>query len=138
MNHLKDQEDVEFAYKVRRAMHESSEQLSPETLSRLAKSRELALSQKKEDSPLKSLAFNAMLAGNLGGSVSQRKTRLTKLSLLLPLAALLVGLYGIYTHIEEQQIQDLAEIDSKVLTEEVPPDAYLDEGFNAYLQKTEE
>jgi hypothetical protein len=138
MNHLKDQENVEFAYKVRRAMHESSEQLSPETLARLASAREIALSRKKQDSPLAVSVLNTKLAGSFGGSASHRKTRLTKLSLLLPLATLVLGLIGIYMHNQEQQSQDLAEIDSKVLVDEVPPDAYLDEGFNAYLQKSEE
>ena len=48
---------------------------------------------------------------------------------------LAVGLYGIYEHEQQQQINDLAEIDAAVLVDELPPDAYVDNGFNAYLNK---
>jgi hypothetical protein len=51
---------------------------------------------------------------------------------------LIVGLFGIYEYEQNQRINDLAEIDAAVLVDELPPDAYLDTGFTAYLDKTEE
>lgn len=134
MTYAKDKEEIDFAYKVRRAMTESSENLPEATLERLATARQLALSRQKQAEPSRALAFSGVLAGNNGVSFSQ-KNWVKKMWLALPLLVLMVGLYGIYEYEQEQQINDLAEIDAAVLVDELPPDAYLDNGFNAYLNK---
>jgi hypothetical protein len=134
MTYAKDKEEIDFAYKVRRAMTESSEKLPETTLERLATARQLALSRQKQAEPSRALAFGGVLAGSNGVSFSQ-KNWVKKMWLVLPLLALMVGLYGIYEYEQEQQINDLAEIDAAVLVDELPPDAYLDNGFNAYLNK---
>lgn len=134
MTYAKDKEEIDFAYKVRRAMTESSENLPEATLERLATARQLALSRQKQAEPSRALAFGGVLAGSNGVSFSQ-KNWIKKMWLALPLLVLMVGLYGIYEYEQEQQINDLAEIDAAVLVDELPPDAYLDNGFNAYLNK---
>jgi hypothetical protein len=134
MTYAKDKEEIDFAYKVRRAMTESSEQLPEATLERLASARQLALSRQKQAEPSRALAFGGVLAGSNGVSFSQ-KNWIKKSWLALPLLVLMLGLYGLYEHEQEQQINDLAEIDAAVLVDELPPDAYLDSGFNAYLNK---
>jgi len=134
MTYAKDKEEIDFAYKVRRAMTESSENLPEATLERLATARQLALSRQKQAEPSRALAFGGVLAGSNGISFSQ-KNWIKKMWLALPLLVLMVGLYGIYEYEQEQQINDLAEIDAAVLVDELPPDAYLDNGFNAYLNK---
>lgn len=134
MTYAKEKEEIDFAYKVRRAMSESSEKLPEATLERLAAARQLALSRKKEAEPSRALAFGGVLAGSNGVSISQ-KTWFNKSWFALALLVLLAGLYGLYEYEQEQQINDLAEIDAAVLVDELPPDAYLDSGFNAYLNK---
>jgi hypothetical protein len=134
MSYAKDKEEIDFAYKVRRAMTESTENIPQATLDRLASARALALSKQKEEGPVAVLAFGGILAGNNGTSISQ-KSWVKKLALALPILALIIGLYGIYEHEQQQQINDLAEIDAAVLVDELPPDAYVDNGFNAYLNK---
>lgn len=134
MTYAKEKEEIDFAYKVRRAMSESSEKLPEATLERLAAARQLALSRKKEAEPSRALAFGGVLAGSNGVSFSQ-KTWFNKSWFVLALLVLLAGLYGLYEYEQEQQINDLAEIDAAVLVDELPPDAYLDSGFNAYLNK---
>ncbi len=134
MTYAKDKEEIDFAYKVRRAMTESSENLPEATLERLATARQLALSRQKQAEPSRAMAFGGVLAGSNGVSFSQ-KNWVKKMWLALPLLVLMVGLYGIYEYEQEQQINDLAEIDAAVLVDELPPDAYLDNGFNAYLNK---
>lgn len=134
MSYAKDKEEIDFAYKVRRAMTESTENIPQTTLDRLASARALALSKQKEEVPVAVLAFGGILAGNNGTSISQ-KSWVKKLALALPILALIIGLYGIYEHEQQQQINDLAEIDAAVLVDELPPDAYVDNGFNAYLNK---
>ncbi len=134
MTYAKEKEEIDFAYKVRRAMTESSENLPEATLDRLAAARQLALSRQKQAEPSRALAFGGILAGNSGQSISQ-ESWVKKMWKALPLLALMIGLYGIYEYEQEQQINDLAEIDAAVLVDELPPDAYLDGGFNAYLNK---
>lgn len=134
MTYAKEKEEIDFAYKVRRAMTESSEKLPEATLERLAAARQLALSRQKQAEPTRALALGGVLAGANGASFS-RKGWVKKSWLALPLLVLMLGLYGLYEHEQEQQINDLAEIDAAVLVDELPPDAYLDSGFNAYLNK---
>ncbi len=134
MTYAKNKEEIDFAYKIRRAMNQSAEALPEATLERLAKARELALSKKKESDPSAMLVVGGVLAGNQGMAFNQTPW-FRKLVIIVPLMALAFGLYGLYQHEQQQQINDLAEIDAAVLVDELPPDAYLDNGFNAYLNK---
>ena len=53
---------------------------------------------------------------------------------LLPLVALLAGLLGIGILQEDQRAQELAEVDTAILTDELPPSAYTDAGFAQFLK----
>ena len=55
---------------------------------------------------------------------------------ILPLIALVVGLLAINTLQTDRQVQELAEVDSALLTDDLPPDAYSDPGFVQYLKTT--
>jgi hypothetical protein len=60
---------------------------------------------------------------------------LHRVSVALPVVVVIAGLAGMY-HVEKQhRISELAEIDAMVLSDELPLNAYLDHGFNAYLAK---
>lgn len=138
MNYAKDTHDLEFAYKVRRALNESAENIPSASLERLANARKIALSRKKQGSPVAVRAFSGVLAGNSGFSFQGPSSLLGKFGVALPLLVLVLGLFGIYEYEQQQRISDLAEIDVAVLVDELPPDAYLDTGFRAFLNKTEE
>jgi hypothetical protein len=51
-----------------------------------------------------------------------------------PLAVLVFGLIGIAQWQDDSRINDIAEVDAALLTDDVPPDAYADSGFMAFLQ----
>ena len=124
-------DDLNFAYKVRHALNEHAEQLPSPTVDRLAAARKAALARKKPHAPVK--VAQRQLVGNIGSLFSF--SSLGRLAVIVPLLALVVGLAGIY-HVEEQQrIAELAELDAAVLSDELPLTAYLDTGFNAYLEK---
>jgi len=53
---------------------------------------------------------------------------------LLPLVVLLVGLIGIGVLQENQRAEELAEVDTAILTDELPPNAYTDAGFAQFLK----
>lgn len=53
---------------------------------------------------------------------------------LIPLLALIAGLVAIQVFGTDQMAHDLAEIDSAILTDDLPPDAYADPGFAQFLK----
>ena len=55
-------------------------------------------------------------------------------SSLLPLIALLIGLMFIGILQEQQRAHEIAEVDTELLTGDLPPVAYTDPGFAQYLK----
>jgi hypothetical protein len=53
---------------------------------------------------------------------------------LLPAAVLIVAVAGIYNWQEKQRLAEIVEIDSQLLTDDLPIDAYLDRGFENWLK----
>ena len=52
---------------------------------------------------------------------------------LAPAVVLLGGLAGIHFWHQSQLAAEIADIDTQVLLDELPPNAYLDKGFGAWL-----
>lgn len=133
MNYSKEMQDLDFAYKVRRALNESSESIPEPALERLAQARKMAMARKKKDAPARVLTHKGILAGNNGFSFQGPSSWLGKLGIALPALVLIVGLFSVYEYEQQQNINELADIDAAVLTDELPPAAYVDTGFTAYL-----
>lgn len=55
---------------------------------------------------------------------------------VLPLIALVVGLLAINSFQNDNRTQELAEVDSALLTDELPPAAFADPGFVQFLKAT--
>jgi Protein of unknown function (DUF3619) len=128
--------ELNFAYKVRHALNESIDTLPVATTDRLAAARKMALSRKKKHSPLRAFAVQGTLAGHIGNFFNELPLAwLSRMSLAIPLIALVAGLVGIYQFEQQHRISEIAEIDAMVLSDELPLSAYLDHGFNAYLAK---
>ncbi len=53
-----------------------------------------------------------------------------------PMFALVAALIGVAYWEDQQRIADTADIDAAMLSDELPLNAYLDHGFNAYLSRT--
>lgn len=124
-------DDLNFAYKVRHALNEHADHLPPSTVDRLASARKAALARKRPDMP--SIVAERKLAGNLGSFLSF--SFLGRMAYVVPVIALVGGLAGIYQMEERQRVAELAELDAAVLSDELPLTAYLDTGFNAYLEQ---
>ncbi|MBI3285784.1 MAG: DUF3619 family protein [Burkholderiales bacterium] len=138
MNYSKEAKDLDFAYKIRRALNESAENIPAPSLDRLAQARKMALACKKKEAPVAVMAVRGILAGNSGFSFQGPDSWIGKLGIALPLLVLVAGLIGIYEYEQQQNINELADIDAAVLVDELPPAAYVDTGFTAYLNQAEE
>ena len=57
------------------------------------------------------------------------------LRVLLPTLLLIAGLVSIYSWQQERLAADVEELDAQLLTDDLPLDAYLDRGFEAWLKK---
>jgi len=100
----------------------------PEVAARLLQAREQALArQRPEPAPVVAWADNVV--GNLGGWGG------LALRVLLPLALLAGSGAALYNWQQQQRAAELEEIDSQLLTDDLPIDAYLDRGFQNWLKK---
>jgi hypothetical protein len=55
---------------------------------------------------------------------------------LLPMAVLILGLIAVNQWRDSQLAAEIEEIDTAVLTSDLPIDAYLDKGFDAWLKRS--
>lgn len=124
---------LNFAYKIRHALNENAENLPAATLEKLAGSRKLALARKKKDSALRMFASETMLAGRAGAFFGERFGWLARMGIAIPLLAVVLGVIGIHEIEEQQRINEIAQIDADVLSDDLPLSAYVDHGFNAFL-----
>jgi len=98
----------------------------PEIAARLTQAREQALARQR---PEPALAWADNVVGDLGGWGG------LALRVLLPLAMLVAGGAAIYAWQQNQRAAELEEIDSQLLTDDLPIDAYLDRNFQNWLKK---
>ncbi len=118
--------ELQFARRIRHILDQGT-RLDASTAARLRAARELAVSrQRPEPAPVLGWVDNTF--GNGGGwaGVSAR--------VLLPAAALIVAVAGIYSWQEKQRLAEIVELDSQLLTDDLPIDAYLDRGFQNWLK----
>lgn len=119
--------ELQFAAKVRQILNHEL-RLDAQTAERLRAARERALLRQGAET-VHDLAWADNVAGRLGGlsGVSVR--------VLLPLLMVVIGAFAIYTWQQTLRVAETEEIDSRLLTDELPIDAYLDKGFETWLKK---
>lgn len=57
-----------------------------------------------------------------------------RLASMLPVLALVGGLWGIHRYYKQEQVQAATEVDMALLTDDLPPAAYADPGFAEFLR----
>jgi hypothetical protein len=119
--------ELQFGNKIRQVLKQSTD-LDPSTLERLRAARARALAvQRVERVPPRASGGSALV--RLGGVAG------LSLRVLLPAALLIGGLLGIYSWAQNQRMAEVADIDANLLTDELPIDAYIDKGFEAWLKQ---
>lgn len=120
----------QFGNKIRQALNQGArgERVGEHVNARLRAAREQALARmKSERAP--AMAWAGDIAWRFGG--------LSGLSfrVLLPIVVLIVGLAAVYVWESNQRAAEVEEIDALLLSADLPIDAYLDKGFEAWLKK---
>ena len=123
--------EQEFGKRVTRLLNAQSENLSSDIQSRLRDARATALSRAKAEP-----VFVAQLQTTHRGfrNSSWNKPIWSFTGWLVPVAVVVLGLIAITEWQEDLRINDIANVDIALLTDDVPPDAFVDNGFMAFLK----
>lgn len=127
--------EARFGHKLISYLAEGADQVPHDIGERLRVARLQALDRARalrmlSASPAPSVYAQGAGTLSLGGSPSWW----LRLASFVPLAVLLGGLLLIQHRYSEQQISAAAEIDAALLADELPPQAYSDQGFAEFLR----
>jgi hypothetical protein len=118
--------EIQFASRIRQILNHGTA-LDAGVAEKLARARHAALArQRLERAPVLVWADNVLGNGWSWGALSAR--------VLLPALMLVVAAFGIYRWQENQRLAEVVEIDTQLLTDDLPIDAYLDRGFQNFLK----
>ena len=116
-----------YAYRVRQVMNQGLNDITPAASRRLEAARHLALSRQKLAEPEMVLAST----GSLSFSTTSHKPYLKQ---VLAVVALLLGMWiSFYWH-SVQYVSALEEVDSALLADDLPPEAFMDNDFFEWLK----
>ena len=124
-------EDV-FGQRLARRLSQATDQLPHDISERLRVARLQALSQLQ---PAQALVLQSSGAAALQGGPNTSVW--TRWASLAPLLALAVSLFAVNMVISDERDNELAEIDTALLTDDLPPEAYADAGFVRFLKSSE-
>ena len=112
-------------------LSQSAQSLPAGIKDRLHAARMKALSVRKAE---KVLAHKPVFAGITGNWNYGSNGIWDTVGWITPLVVLVFGLIGIAQWQDDSRINDIAEVDAALLSDDVPPDAYADSGFLAFLK----
>lgn len=131
-----------FARRVAAALSEGQRvQPRPDIDERLRVAREQALARLPRTQAVRQTASAPVVSVGAGGAAVLGAPGGTgtpwwlRLSALLPLALLVLGLFLIDRHYTQAQIEAAAEVDAAILADDLPPEAYRDPGFVEFLKR---
>lgn len=122
--------EEQFARQLCRVLDRGTGELDPLIGERLRASRERALAQRAVAAESIAIVGAGGAALRLGGNDERHPLRT-----LFAILALLLGVSVAYYWNAFEQASENEEIDSALLADELPPNAYLDKGFQAWLEK---
>lgn len=117
-----------------RLLTQSCGELPHDLTERLRIARQQALAVRKPEPVLKHQVVANGSSLTLAGPPSEGLGLWSILGSALPLLALLAGLVTVQWLDREQTVSDLAEIDTALLVDDLPPAAYSDPGFIQFLR----
>lgn len=121
--------EAQFGRRVAARLSTGTDALPHDIGERLRVARSQALARRK----LPARAAPVVVASS-GGTATLGSIWWTRLGAVVPLVALVVGLISISVWQDEQRTSELADLDSALLTDALPPAAYTDPGFAQFLK----
>nr|MBL8410977.1 DUF3619 family protein [Dechloromonas sp.] len=116
-----------YAFRVRQMLNHDLKDIPPAANRRLEAARHLALARQKQPAPALALA-------GLGTSTPFSLPHIPYLRQLLSIVALLLGVWlSFYWH-SVQYVSEIEAIDSALLADDLPPEAFMDNEFLEWLK----
>ncbi|BEU96864.1 DUF3619 family protein [Acidovorax sp. DW039] len=117
-------------------MSEGTNDLPYDITERLRAARVQALAKRKVEVQVRKTAPVVLTAGSSAilSRGSEGGSWWNALVSAVPLMALVVGLFAINIAQDEKGLNEVAEVDAALLTDDLPPQAYADPGFMQFLK----
>ncbi len=117
--------EVEFGYRIAHQLDLGTDALPNRITERLFMARQQALGHHRR---------GAGLLGLPGVGHLTHDVLLPQLRILLSVIVLLASVLGVYYWNQMTQADENSEVDAALLSDDLPPDAYLDHGFDTWLK----
>ena len=128
----------QFGKRLASRLDVSAQQISHDIGERLRVARMQAVAAKKAPT-WETVAAGGLQAQGLAASLNfdfNDGNLWNKFASFLPLVALVIGVFVLFDFHDNQITSELAEVDAKLLLDDLPPTAYTDPGFLKFLQTT--
>ena len=125
--------ELHLAYQIKQRLNDSLRALPADKTERLRAAREQALARQRKVAT----APAAVLAGAGAGPAGQFEW-LGRVAPAVPVVLLAAALLGISYWHQNNQAQENADIDTQMLVDELPPSAYADKCFGAWIKRGQE
>jgi len=123
----------QFGQQVARALSVNLDQMPYEVQERLRAARMRAVAARRV-APILVTRTETQHSGDGTLTLGSPWKGWTPLASLFPIALLLVGLFTINLVLDEYRANEVAEVDTALLTDDLPPHAYTDPGFLQFLK----
>ena len=121
---------LHFAYQIKQRLNDSLRTLPADKTERLRAARERALASQRK--------LVSAPAAALAGAGTVQGGRFEWFGQIAPVALLAAALLGISYWHQNNRVQENADIDTQMLVDELPPAAYADKGFGAWIKRGQE
>jgi len=121
--------EVEFGKQIKRQLDQGLD-IDAASLARLKQAREHALAHRRVAQPAVATVWMDAVLARVSGNPA------TAAGLALAGAALALALIGLQHWPRAQTAEEIAEIDTALLTSELPINAYLDKSFDKWLKRS--
>ena len=116
-----------YGNRIRQALNHGIKDISPAAARRLEAARHQALSRQKQTAPELVMAGNSRGSFHFGPGMPYAKQ-------ILAIMALLLGMWISFYLDSVQYISQLEEVDSALLSDDLPPEAFMDSDLFEWLQ----
>jgi hypothetical protein len=120
-------QEMEFGYKLRQVLNQGTDGIDQAIAKRLCAARQEALQHQR-------VAVHGMELASIGHFFADAVFGHGRV--ILAAVALVVGASGSYVWHQYEQAAEFEEVDSALLSDDLPPAAYLDHGFRAWLERS--
>jgi Protein of unknown function (DUF3619) len=121
--------ELKTAQFIRQHLDQGADHLSYKTQQRLQAGRQAAVRAALSPPSQTAVAASEQMRGS-------KESLFSRFAMALPALALVAGLYGISQIRANEEAEEIASVDTQLMLDDVPVNAYADHGFGVYIKNT--